>query len=242
MPSPITFIVPGEEQAAPTARTRGAGPAPAPSTLPQGQVRQSVRVGTQRGGGGEVRMSAVPGQDMVVLEIADGPTLTLHPESARDLMLAQGKARKRSGTNGKPAPLPGETEVPVELRWEGLEEGVVARGATRGFLGRVLLKAVHLVTGDRAVDATVEKVVERVDAQVVHGVVAVRHGREHRAEQDARGAERDDVVEPPDQATEAVDCGVAEAGAVYAAIVAPLRRGGKAIGTIVALRDGADVP
>ena len=115
-------------------------------------------------------MSAVPGQDMVVLEIADGPTLTLHPESARDLMLAQGKARKRSGTNGKPAPLPGETEVPVELRWEGLEEGVVARGATRGFLGRVLLKAVHLVTGDRAVDATVEKVVERVDAQVVAGV------------------------------------------------------------------------
>jgi PAS domain S-box-containing protein len=45
-----------------------------------------------------------------------------------------------------------------------------------------------------------------------------------------------------DQATEAVDCGVADAGSVYAAIVAPLRRGGKAIGTIVALRDSADVP
>jgi PAS domain S-box-containing protein len=45
-----------------------------------------------------------------------------------------------------------------------------------------------------------------------------------------------------EQATDAVDCGVADAGSVYAAIVAPLRCEGQAIGTIVALRDSADVP
>jgi PAS domain S-box-containing protein len=45
-----------------------------------------------------------------------------------------------------------------------------------------------------------------------------------------------------DQAMEAVACGGPEGGSVHAAVVAPLRRGGKAIGTIVAVRDSADLP
>jgi hypothetical protein len=173
-PQPITFIVPGEELQAVAAATRGAGQAPLPIELPQGQVKQSVRVGAQRGGGGEVRMAAVPGMDMVVLEIANGPVLTLHPENARDLMLAQSATRKRGGANGKTGLPPGHTTIPIELRWDDLEEGVAARGATRGFLGRVLLKMVHVVTGDDVADLAASQVVERVDAQVAAGVYQLK--------------------------------------------------------------------
>jgi hypothetical protein len=119
---PITFIVPGEEQQAAATSTRGVAPAPLPVDLPRGRVKQSVRVGAQRGGGGEVRMAAVPGEDVVVLEIANGPVLTLHPESARDLMLAQSATKKRGATTGKPGLAPDRAEVPVELHWDGLEE------------------------------------------------------------------------------------------------------------------------
>jgi len=41
-----------------------------------------VRVGTERGGGEPVRVTARPGRDVVVLEIANGPTLVLHPAAA----------------------------------------------------------------------------------------------------------------------------------------------------------------
>src|SRR5437867_3136109 len=89
--SPITFIVPGQTQrsggGAPPAATR----APLPAGLPRGEVIHSVRVATQRDAGGEVRVAAMPGEDVVVLHVADGPVLVLHPEHARDLLLAQGE-------------------------------------------------------------------------------------------------------------------------------------------------------
>ena len=43
----------------------------------------------QRGERADIRITAVPGKDVVVLHIAGGPALVLHPESARDLLLAQ---------------------------------------------------------------------------------------------------------------------------------------------------------
>jgi len=43
-----------------------------------------------------VRVSARPGEDVVVLTIANGPTLVLHPADARDLLLAQSAATTRS--------------------------------------------------------------------------------------------------------------------------------------------------
>ncbi|MDQ3445683.1 MAG: hypothetical protein M3496_05830, partial [Pseudomonadota bacterium] len=95
---PIVFIVPGQAQ--PVGATRGAAPAPLPAGLLHGVLKQSVRVGAQRGAGDEVRVSAVPGEDVVVLHIAGGPALTLHPETARDLMLAQQGAIKRSRGRG----------------------------------------------------------------------------------------------------------------------------------------------
>ena len=81
--SDITFIVPGQAQ--PAARSANGA-----------RVRASVRVGTQRGSGEPVRVSARPGEDVVVLSVANGPTLILHPADARDLMLAQSAATTRS--------------------------------------------------------------------------------------------------------------------------------------------------
>src|SRR5687767_11162336 len=94
---PIVFIVPGFEKPADTTAlgtTRGATPALLPTGLTQGRVKQSVSVGAPRGGGGEVRVAAVPGEDVVVLQIANGPALMLHPETARDLMLAQSEVKR----------------------------------------------------------------------------------------------------------------------------------------------------
>src|SRR3954451_24219052 len=85
---PITFVVSGQDQAARSA-TRGAASPQLALDLPRGRVKHAVRVGSQRGGGAGTRVEAVPGEDVVVLRIAGGPTLVLHPEHARDLMLAQ---------------------------------------------------------------------------------------------------------------------------------------------------------
>jgi putative transposase len=52
-------------------------------------LKQSVTVAARRGEGGEVTVTAVPGRDVVVLHIQDGPSPTLHPANARDLILAQ---------------------------------------------------------------------------------------------------------------------------------------------------------
>ena len=68
----ITFIISGQAQpmGAGAATTRGHGGA---------TVKASVRVGAQRDGGDVVRVTARPGEEVVVLTIANGPTLVLHP-------------------------------------------------------------------------------------------------------------------------------------------------------------------
>ncbi len=171
---PIVFVVPGQEQ--PT-RTRGAAPAPLPAGLTNGVLKQSVRVGAQRGAGGQVRVTAVPGEDVVVLHIAGGPALTLHPENARDLMLAQqGEIKRTRGARGVDQPGPNEIQVPAQLRWRGLEQGAPTRGAARGFLGDVLLSAIEVVTGvgkGKAADFVVTKAVQHVDGQVTAGLYAL---------------------------------------------------------------------
>lgn len=126
-----------------------------------------VRVGLQRSGAGPERIEAVPGRDIVALHISNGPTLLLHPENARDLMLAQG------GTRRGRAAAPGEVEVPARLQWRGLEEASAARGIGRGLLGEVVVSALEVITGTStggAADLAASKVVARVDAQVDPGV------------------------------------------------------------------------
>jgi CHAT domain-containing protein len=173
---PITFVVRGTADAPAGSATRGGAAAGAGPTLPgglvRGQVKHAVRLGALRSGGtgGELRVQAVPGRDVVVLQLAGGPSLVLHPENARDLMRAQQAGVTRSGGAAD-----GEVAVPVELRWAGLEAaGAASRGGgTRGLLGNVLLAGLEIVTdaaGDTLADMAADEVAERVDAQVVPGV------------------------------------------------------------------------
>jgi len=151
----IVFVVPGQAEAA--APSRGAT---------RGSVKASVRVGTTRAGGAPVRVTARPGDDVVVLAIANGPTLVLHPEDARDLMRAQAAAP----TRGAPAAgaVANEVAVPALLGWPGL-----GAGATRGGMGQALLTGFHVLTGlvkDPAVTMVAAAVTKKVDGQVDAGV------------------------------------------------------------------------
>jgi hypothetical protein len=160
----ITFVVPGTPVASATRGAAAAGPPQAPAI--KGEVKQSVRVAAQRGEGSEVRVEAIPGEDVVVLHLANGPTLVLHPENARDLMLAQ--SERRAGSE------PGATvQVPVQLRWRGLEQGVAARGPSRGLLGDVFLTGIDIIAGGakgKLADFAASQVVALFDGQVDGGV------------------------------------------------------------------------
>ncbi|KNZ31343.1 MAG: hypothetical protein AD742_17380 [Methylibium sp. NZG] len=181
-PEEIVFIVPG--QALPAAGgTRGSAGAPtAPAFGGRGTVTQSVQVGARRGAGGTVRLTARPGLDAVVLHITNGPSLMLHPETARDLMLAQAgadadpSAATTRGGAGSADARPHEVAVPAQLSWQGLEQAPSVRGATRGRLGDVLLSAIEVVTGLRrepAAKFSAQKIGAHVDSQVVAGVYAL---------------------------------------------------------------------
>ncbi len=174
---PIVFIVPGTPVAAEV--TGRAAPAAQQSTvLPRGRVKASVRIGARRGADAQTRLTANPGEDVVVLHIANGPSLVLHPENARDLMLAQSDRRRDSGAGGKRASsLPDEVRVPVRLQWRGLEQAVASRGIARGGLGDALVTGVDIVAGlgkDDAAHFVASAVVRKVDAQVDAGVYALR--------------------------------------------------------------------
>ncbi len=164
--TPITFVIPGQRQVSrgmPAARPPGA------SGLP-GQVKESVRVSARRGGGDTVRVTAVPGEDVVLLHLAGGPVLMLHPHSARDLLLGQGTAQRSAAASVEA----GDIAVPSQLRWRGLEQAAPTRGG--GFLGDVVLSAFEVLTGfakDKAVDFAASLVVSKVDGQVDAGVYAL---------------------------------------------------------------------
>jgi hypothetical protein len=160
--SPITFVITGQRLDGP--KRGGTAPA-APSG---GRIKASVQVGARRGGGSEQRITAVPGEDVVVLHLTNGPSLTLHPATARDLMMAQGTTTRSAAAAGA------DVVVPAELQWRGLEQAAPTRGG--GFLGRVLLSAVDIVTGlfkddDSGVaDFAASAVVRKVDGGVDPGV------------------------------------------------------------------------
>ena len=161
----ISFVIPG--QLLTTAASAGTGSA---ATAPvRGSLKASVRVGTQRDGGAPVRVSARPGEDVVVLTIANGPTLVLHPEDARDLMRAQAGAGTRSAA---PVGVAGEVVVGPQLGWPGLESDAT-RGASRGWMGQAVLSGFDVVTGffkDPAVDLASAAITKKVDGGVDAGV------------------------------------------------------------------------
>ncbi|MEO8836359.1 MAG: hypothetical protein ABI364_06435, partial [Caldimonas sp.] len=170
--SDITFVIPGQLEPDATARS-----------ATRGSVKASVRVGSVRGEGEPVRVTARPGEDVVVMTIANGPTLVLHPADARDLLLAQSASTTRSalglGPAGTPsarrgaaAPATSEVQVPAELGWPGLEADGT-RAATRGWLGQALLSGFQVLTGvakDPAAKLVAAAVTKKVDDKVDAGI------------------------------------------------------------------------
>jgi pimeloyl-ACP methyl ester carboxylesterase len=168
----ITFIIPGKAQPARAAAVGTRGRA-------GGTMKSSVRVGAQRGGGDAVRVTARPGEDVVVLTIANGPTLVLHPENARDLLLAQGGGTTNGTAATRSATQVGrgnEVLVSAQLGWPGLE-ATSTRGATRGWMGQAVLSTVDVITGllkDPAVSLATAAITRKVDGAVDEGVYQLK--------------------------------------------------------------------
>jgi CHAT domain/Lecithin:cholesterol acyltransferase len=168
---PITFVLRGAASGTPGPATRGAASAALPAGLVRGQLLHSLQLAATRsaGAGAEQRVAAEPGRDVVVLRLAGGPALVLHPEHARDLLRAQQGAATHSRSAARDSD---DIAVPTELRWQGL----ATRGATRGLLGTVLLAGFDIVRdpgGESLADVAAERVAARVDAQVAPGVYAL---------------------------------------------------------------------
>src|SRR5580704_14848693 len=132
----ITFVVPGQPSG-PGAR---GGSAPAAPPTRKGTVKHSVRIATRRGEGTDVRVTATPGEDVVVLHIENGPSLVLHPANARDLILAQkNAAAAHRGARTTSAADADEIQVPGQFEWRVVEQTTAARGGTtRSRFGDVL--------------------------------------------------------------------------------------------------------
>ncbi len=160
----ITFIVPGQAETGATA------------TSPvRGRVKAAVQVGAQRAGGAAQRVVARPGEDVVVLTIANGPTLVLSPESARDLMRAQAPGATRGAIAAANS---NEVIVGAQLGWPGLEASAT-RGVTRGWMGQAVLSAFHVITGlvkDAAPKLAAAAITMKVDGAVDAGVYKLSPG------------------------------------------------------------------
>ena len=166
--APITFAVQGQSGQPATGATRGGA---APDTPLPGHVKASVRVGAQRDGGAPVRVTAVPGEDIVAVHIENGPVLLLHPATARDLM--QGAAGRQRGT--------AEVAVQPRLDWPGAAGGTTTRDMSNmAETNGIEVSAFQVLTGlvkDEAIDFVTGKVVQRVDGQVDAGVYALQPDR-----------------------------------------------------------------
>ena len=91
------------------------GPGGAAASSTDGlRMKASVRLGSTRATGEPVRVVAVPGEDLVVLHVAGGPSLTLHPETARDLLLGQGVRKRSRAAADAGADSPDTVEVGAE--------------------------------------------------------------------------------------------------------------------------------
>ena len=96
------------------------------------------------------------------------PALVLHPETARDLLLAQSGGARARGASDSISVLP-------RLQWTGLDDGAAARGS-RGAFGDVLVSAFHVVSDvvkGPAADFTASKIAQIADGQVADRVYAL---------------------------------------------------------------------
>jgi len=177
---PITFVVHGQALPGGVAAAGSTRSGSATRALP-GRVKAAVRLGSLRSAATPQSLVAVPGEDIVALHIAGGPVLLLHPENARDLLLAQTgmpippttPSTRGGGPGAAPqAAAPDHVTVGATLHWQGLE----AAAPTRGLMGRVVLKGLEILTGftkDQAADFAASQAVAKVDGQVEAGVYSL---------------------------------------------------------------------
>ena len=181
--APITFVLRNATDTAPSAGapTRGAAPPALPAGLVRGELRHSLQLAATRAAGvqTEQRVQAEPGRDVVVLRIAGGPALVLHPEHARDLLRAQ-QGVARAGARRRRRRRRRRARRVALARSGAAEPGPAngsARGAvTRGLIGSVLLAGLDIVRdpgGDTVAEVAADRVAARVDAQVQPGVYAL---------------------------------------------------------------------
>jgi pimeloyl-ACP methyl ester carboxylesterase len=177
---PITFVIPGSRRD----RVSRGGGADTP-LVPMlaglgGDLKASVQVERRRAGGDAHRISAQPGEDVVVLHLDQGPPLVLHPSTARDLLLAQSQ-KLRAVSRGQTGDLelevgPQEVEVSPQLGWNGMESAALGNsGAKRGGLGDVVLKVIEVVgLKGRAEELVARKLAQQLDDRVNEGVYALQ--------------------------------------------------------------------
>src|SRR6185369_415777 len=100
------------------------------------EVRTGVADGSveanTRGEGELASISANPGQDVVELELVDGPTLVLHPQHALELFAAQARAAAPARS--------GAVRVPTRLGW-ATSDGDRKLGRGLNEIGQVALRA-----------------------------------------------------------------------------------------------------
>ncbi|TXT41115.1 MAG: hypothetical protein FD135_574 [Comamonadaceae bacterium] len=162
MPTPITFLIPGEIAS------------PADTTQPH--IRSVRLVTTARGVGAVQRLQAIPGEDTVVITLGNGQgpdlKLRLSPENARDLLLAQVGPSGSAARGAGDVPLePGVVQVPINAQWQGMG------GANRGIISDLVFKALDLVgldPRDELAKLAAAELGKRLDEQVNEGVYALK--------------------------------------------------------------------
>ena len=157
----ITFLIPG------TPLPPGESP-----TTARSAARSAVRVGARRAGGGVMRLTAQPGDDIVVVRIANGPELYLHPEHARDMMRAQ-MGGEPTTARGAEQPSDGEVIVPAQLSWRGLDAAAATRGGLLSGVGGALIETFEIITGlskEKAAGLVTSALTKKIDGQVDPGV------------------------------------------------------------------------
>ncbi|MGM9513479.1 CHAT domain-containing protein [Roseateles sp. DB2] len=169
----IHFVVWGADLTGGARSANGSG-APSAASSEHGEVRQAVRVGARRDSGGALTLTARPGEDLVEMVIANGPTLVLHPQHALELLRAQQGGVQQNQRDGNGTAL-NQVRVSAQLAWQGLEDdgGAASRGGLLQSMGGVLLdtlRVVRRVTGGQASTVAAEQIGKLVDEQVDPGV------------------------------------------------------------------------
>lgn len=166
----ITFAVPCAGATALAAEPGGLHASAVLRGIVAGSVKRSLPVALTRDEGAAEPLQAIVGEDIVVLDVAGGPQLVLHPETARDLLAAQADPAARTRDAARD---PGVVSVPTRLEWAARQRTSGLRGAARVSGVGVGLRSVSVLTGaadDAWATATADAVAARVDGQCAHGV------------------------------------------------------------------------